>query len=348
MKKSTIEISIHIVLIVLGLAFINLPSLDLRIGIFSTGDGTFLWPSVMGTLINALIFYGNSFYLIPQFLSQEKKSLYVLLLLAGLLSLTTVEVALDIQFARYYSIDFESKDGIGEIVLLVSIINVLTLILSFAFRFTKDWLQNEKQKQVLKEEKLIAELAFLKSQINPHFLFNTLNNLFSMAIQQNDQLTAEGIRKLAGMMRYMLHDSNSELIELSKELEYIQNYIELQRIRFQTHTNNQIHLQIIGNATQIRVAPMLFIPFIENAFKHGISLSNPTPIHITFELTEQTLIFTCCNTIYKNKRTDMNEPSGIGLENTKKRLAIVYPHSHSLIFNTQHEKFLVTLTINLK
>ncbi len=347
MKARSLEIVLHVLLILTCLVIINVPSVNLSFGVFSTGRYGFLWPSIIGTGINCLLFYGNAYFLIPVLLRLQKKVAYIASLSIGFGLLSAVEVIVDYVLAISAGIDVEARGGWSEIVVLVIVINLLTLLASFAYRFSKDWFYHEHIQRKLNEEKLAAELAFLKSQVNPHFLFNTLNNLFALAIQNKDEITAEGIRKLAGLMRYMLHESNKELIELSKELEYLTHYIELQKIRLLNQPGSRIQMNVLGNPELIQVAPMLFIPFIENAFKHGISMSNPSPISIQFNLSASEIHFSANNTINRLRKTEPDEISGVGLENVKKRLNLLYPNRHTLQIHTIDDQFTVTLIIHL-
>lgn len=347
MNKKQLEIFLHCAVIIGGLALLNFPGFDLRIGVFRTGDGSFVVPSVVGTLINCMIFYGNSEALIPRFLSTNRRTKYIVLLCTLFIGLSAVEAVIDyglVSFAKNQEANNQSV--VGEIISTVVVFNALILLASFAYKFSKDWLQNERLKRVMAEEKLSTELAFLKSQINPHFLFNTLNNLFSMALQSNDQRTAEGISQLASLMRYMLYESNSNEIYLEKELDYIRNYIGLQELRLSGQDNITICYTVHGDPNAVQLAPILFIPFIENAFKYGISMNTASTIEITFEIQATSVHCTIINTINQlSRQAHNNDASGVGLKNVQRRLELLYPNKHDLRITDDGTTFDVRLQL---
>ncbi|MGQ7852734.1 sensor histidine kinase [Pedobacter sp. WC2501] len=204
--------------------------------------------------------------------------------------------------------------------------------------------------QMLKTElgKSDANLNFLKSQINPHFLFNALNTLFGTALQENAERTGEGIQKLGDMMRFMLHENTQDKISLTREVEYLNNYIDLQKLRTSRSADIRIDTHIEEQLNNLQITPMLLIPFIENAFKHGISLQQPSYIKITLQTKEKTLYFDVSNSIYIKADNDPEKlKSGIGLENVKQRLSLLYYGKHELIIRESANEFFVHLTLTL-
>jgi two-component system LytT family sensor kinase len=195
-----------------------------------------------------------------------------------------------------------------------------------------------------------ANVDLLRSQINPHFLFNALNTLYGMAIQEKAERTSEAIEKLGSMMRFMLQENVQEKISLVRDLEYLNNYIALQRLRTDVSPNIKIQIAIqqdVGPAPQI--APMLLIPFIENAFKHGISLREESQIRVSLELKESTLYFDVFNTRHTRSENDPEKHSnGIGLMNVRQRLQLVYPNKHELVIRETTHDYFVHLVINLE
>jgi two-component system LytT family sensor kinase len=193
-----------------------------------------------------------------------------------------------------------------------------------------------------------ASVDFLRSQINPHFLFNALNTLYGTAIQENADRTSEGIQKLGDMMRFMLQENMQDKISLTREIDYLNNYIALQRLRTDANPIVQINTQIQESETYFQIAPMLLIPFVENAFKHGISFREPSHIKVSLEIKQGKLYFDVYNS--KHPRPD-NDPekdkSGIGLENVKQRLQLSYPGKHELVIHDTPKEFFVHLTIQL-
>lgn len=193
-----------------------------------------------------------------------------------------------------------------------------------------------------------ANLNFLKSQINPHFLFNALNTLFGTALQENAERTGEGIQKLGDMMRFMLHENTLDKISLAREVEYLNNYIDLQKLRISRTGDIRIETEIEEELNNLQITPMLLIPFIENAFKHGISLQQPSYIKITLQTKHNILHFDVSNSIYIKAENDPEKTkSGIGLQNVKQRLALLYLGKHELIIHQNAKEFFVHLTLEL-
>ncbi|HEY5822897.1 MAG TPA: histidine kinase [Cyclobacteriaceae bacterium] len=194
-----------------------------------------------------------------------------------------------------------------------------------------------------------ANVDFLRSQINPHFLFNALNTLYGMAIQEKAERTSEAIEKLGSMMRFMLQENVQEKITLVRDLEYLNNYIALQRLRTDTNSNIKIQIALQQEvSSSVQIAPMLLIPFIENAFKHGISLREESHIRVSLELKQSTLYFDVFNTKHIRSENDPEKNSnGIGLMNVKQRLQLVYPGRHELVIRETAHDYFVHLVIQL-
>ncbi|MBS1661819.1 MAG: sensor histidine kinase [Bacteroidetes bacterium] len=218
--------------------------------------------------------------------------------------------------------------------------------IAVAYFFLNAWAKSELIQSRLQANQLSTEIKFLKSQVNPHFLFNTLNNLFSMAQDKGNDELADGISKLSGMMRYMLYDSNEETVPLDKEITYLEECITLNKLRYDDE-EVRVTFEHPGPGSNIPVAPMLFIPFVENAFKHGVAIGQQSAIDIAIAVAGQKLLFTCINRDYSFIKKMHMEISGIGLENVKRRLELVYPNKHHLVINKEKDKFMVQLEINL-
>jgi len=192
-------------------------------------------------------------------------------------------------------------------------------------------------------EKTNAELSYLKAQINPHFLFNTLNSIYSLAILKSDK-TADAVVKLSDMMRYVLNDSNSNFTALENELNYIANYIELQRMRLTP--NVKLEYTCEGNIFDKRIAPLVLIPFIENAFKHGVNSEEESNIYIKINITDTNLKLIVKNKCVTTNNNTLNK-SGLGIDNTKQRLNLLYPENHSLDISEIDNHYIVNLTLNI-
>jgi two-component system, LytTR family, sensor kinase len=193
-----------------------------------------------------------------------------------------------------------------------------------------------------------ASFDFLRSQINPHFLFNALNTIYGTALQEKAERTSEGIEKLGDMMRFMLQENIQEKISLVREIDYLNNYITLQKLRTDINPGIRIETLIAPPLHTIEIAPMLLIPFVENAFKHGISFREPSHIKVNLEMKENTLYFDVYNSRHTRPESDPEKDhTGIGLENVKQRLKLLYPMKHELIIRETGKEFFVHLTIEL-
>jgi hypothetical protein len=235
----------------------------------------------------------------------------------------------------------------------ISVFNIpfqLLITVPVTWLLFKRHLRGNEELHVLKKElgRSNANLDFLRSQINPHFLFNALNTLYGTALQENSERTAQGIQMLGDMMRFMLHENLQQKILLSREIEYLRNYIELQSLRTSSSPDIVIQAKIEDVVGDKFIAPMLLIPFVENAFKHGISLKQRSWIKITLYCQQNKLYFDVYNSTHaKSEQDTEKDKSGIGLINVKQRLALLYPGKHELIIRETSEEFFVHLTLQL-
>lgn len=205
-----------------------------------------------------------------------------------------------------------------------------------------------KEKIVLQTQVSVqsAELSSLRAQINPHFLFNALNSLYATALKEQSEKTADGIQKLGDMMRFMLQENNRDRIPLDKEIEYLRNYIEIQRMRIDETHNIDIRITIQEPDRPIYLAPMLLTPFVENAFKHGISFRQPSWIFITLTLDDTHLYFKVHNSRFVKSHNDPEvDHSGVGLANVCKRLELIYPNRHQLVIQQSEQDYFIALTL---
>ncbi|HZY39954.1 MAG TPA: sensor histidine kinase [Mucilaginibacter sp.] len=233
-----------------------------------------------------------------------------------------------------------ATDGFSDILLFIFII---IFGLSIAYFFLKEWTRAEGFRIRLEAVQLDTEIKFLKSQVNPHFLFNTLNNLFSMAQGKGNDDLADGISKLSGMMRYMIYDSNAESVPLSKEIAYLEDCITLNKLRY-ADDEARVTFDYPEQTAGVFIAPMLFIPFVENAFKYGVMIGQSSEINISISIVNKQLAFSCQNKIYSVKKME-DEKGGIGLQNVKRRLALLYPGKHQLQISENDAKYFVKLVI---
>jgi len=222
------------------------------------------------------------------------------------------------------------------------IISFLVIGFDTGLRMLFKWSKLEKEKTELEKEKVQSQLAFLSNQVSPHFFMNTLNNIHAL-IDLNPEEAKDAIIKLSKLMRYLLYESQAKLVPLTNELEFIKSYVNLMKLRFSEKV--KINLFVPENLPVKSIPPLLFTSFVENAFKHGISYEKPTYIDIEFSFVPENLIFEIKNS--KSKKISENKPFGIGIENTRKRLDIIYGTKYSLKIEDNNDDFVLNLKIPL-
>lgn len=219
---------------------------------------------------------------------------------------------------------------------------LLVLAVGLSISLLQQWLKVEQTKEEIEKEMLRTELSFLKTQINPHFFFNTLNNIYSLAITGSDK-TASAVLKLSAIMRYILTETKYDWVPIQSEIDFLNDYIELQKVRLTD--NVALNVNINGTITNQKVAPLLFIPFVENAFKYGVSTVENSFIHINLNIKENSIVFSVENSIAANAGNTLTETTGIGIKNVERRLALLYPDMHKLTIEKEKNTFRVTLTL---
>ena len=220
------------------------------------------------------------------------------------------------------------------------IIFILTWSISTGLGVFRQWRTTEQRAFKAEADKAKAELSFLKAQVNPHFLFNTLNNIYSMAITKNPA-TAESIMKLSNIMRYITDDVKENFVMLENEIDCLRDYIDLQRIRLGNTT--QVNFEIQGQQENMKIAPLLLMTFVENAFKYGTSNHEISIIDISITVGAKTILFVCTNKLFVSKRVP--ERTGIGIQNAKQRLLSLYPDSHKLDISESGGYYIVNLEL---
>jgi LytS/YehU family sensor histidine kinase len=210
-------------------------------------------------------------------------------------------------------------------------------------RVTENLVINTFKKEQLEKQAVESELYYLKSQINPHFLFNTLNNIHTLVYKQAPA-APDAVMQLASLMRYMIYESNAPTVPLTREIEYLQDYVSLQQLRYKQ--NRIVDLKIEVETEACNIAPLLFIHLLENAYKHSPARLNPGDVKISVKVQKDLLFFSVQNPVGENTAHTLNEAGGIGLPNVRKRLALLYPDKHTFeIYNTG-ETFAVVLKIH--
>jgi LytS/YehU family sensor histidine kinase len=218
------------------------------------------------------------------------------------------------------------------------------VLIASAIKILKLWIEERYKRMELEIQNQSSELALLRNQINPHFLFNTLNNIHTL-ITKDSNKAADALMRLSDIMRYMLYETNTELVPLENEIEYIQSYIELQKLRLANP--QKVIFDARNTNSGFLIAPMLLIPFIENAFKHSEKNSNTAPISIKLESNAQIFRFELSNPIRDKQNESLDSAGGIGLKNVNRRLELIYPNRHSLNISSLNNIFNVQLTLNV-
>lgn len=289
------------------------------------------------------VVYINLWILLPRFLYAKHYLRYVLsvvgIIAGGLL----------IQLGLIHFFDQESQRILGRTVDASSIVRGMMIINSVviftsALAILQKRMEDVRKVEQLEKEKSQAELHLLKSQVNPHFLFNTLNNLYSLAVRQSPE-TPEVIARLSQLMRYMLKQSDASEVPLSKEINFLKSYLLLEKLRYDDSL--KVRFDITGEVTNQQVAPMLFIPLVENAFKHGLSdKSSKEWLNIQMVLEDSQLRFAVENSIPETPNL-INAEDGTGLTNLRTRLNLLYPQAHELTLKPQSNCYSAELKINL-
>ena len=283
----------------------------------------------------ALATYINLYLLIPRYLFLKKYWHYSIFL-----SLLVIATALLIAF---WMSEFDQIDWLSRFIVMV--INVVFfLMITSGGRFLIEYLKKMMKLKEVENKQLKVELNLLKAQVNPHFLFNTLNNLYGLITQDQNQKAAEVTLKLADLMRYLLESSKADKVSLKKEIQFLEDYLSLEKIRL---TNNTaIRFEVSGIVSDVFVAPLLFIPLVENAFKHGLNTITADSF-ACFSLSVQgkDLFFEAKNSL--GKSLENSPESGTGIANLRKRLQLIYPNNHLLDIQKSNDEYKVVLHIQL-
>lgn len=299
-------------------------------------------------VFSAIIFYLNYLILIDRFLFKSNYWLFILL------NVLVISATTWLTFEGFQLLGDLFRGNGGDsppqrrpllmIFFRISSSQLLTVAVAIAIKSTRRWYETEQRQKQLEQEHLESKLVNLKNQLNPHFFFNTLNNIYSL-IPVDQQKAQEVVHHLSKMMRYLLYESNSKFVPLAKEVDFINYYIDLMELRLSDHV--KINRSIRVEQPQVQIAPLLFISLVENAFKHGVSATATSEVAISLGATSDgKLEFVIRNTAYPKKEKDLSG-SGIGLENLEKRLNLLYPERHLFDYRQDHDYFEATLTLQL-
>ncbi len=308
---------------------------------------------LLGLLVIA--YYSNSFILVPKFLLKNKTSVYFLIVI----SIAAVIVVLNIYADKWLNIPQlmeiafhkngpprhgRGRDSRWDLALIAII--ALVLGVSTSITAIQKWQADKQLTQELEQDKVTSELSFLKAQINPHFFFNTLNNIYALT-QVNADVAGKAIHQLSRMMRYLLYDTQQKQTMLSQEIAFVKDYISLMQLRLTDVV--KVNIDTPQNLQDISLAPMIFLPFVENAFKHGVSATQQSHIDIVILQKDKLLDLTVRNSIINDNSISLDTNSGIGLVNTRRRLDLLYPGKYKLNINelNANNEYTVHLTLEL-
>ncbi|WP_297335670.1 histidine kinase [Algoriphagus sp.] len=354
-SRKNLSILIHVLgWIMLCIVLLLLSPLSWRMGEIELPIA-FWWKQVFLVFILVSIFYTNAQTIVPKILLRGKNYLYLLLVLAGAAMFYFAVVYFEqlIQYPRAMHELFNPDKPFvphkrwlpGDVFQLL--LYLVSIGLSTSLALVQKWQNDEANRQELEKQRINTELSYLKAQINPHFFFNTLNNIYSLT-NLDIKKAQEALLKLSRMMRYVLYENQKETTLLSKEVDFIRDYIELMKMRLTEKVKLTIQLDEPKNNQTI--APMLILPFLENCFKHGISSQKESEIFVKLEIMGDTVFFETKNSIFPiNPESPEAKESGIGLINTQRRLSLLYPEKHKLKFGKDESQnhYFINLTLNL-
>jgi sensor histidine kinase YesM len=343
-KRKWIEIGMHVIawLLLLSLPYFLRPTEHHEPPIHN-GDlpfrenSIFNIPDIVSNVLLILLFYVNAQQLIPRFIYKRKYYSYLFVVVVLLLLFLLV---LNIVFHAFYD-GFLKIDALFFMPIFPFIVIIST---STAYKITRDKITADRRQQEKAFETVNTELSLLRSQVSPHFMFNVLNTIVSMARLQSPQLEPT-VMQLSSLMRYMLYDANEEKVTVAKEIDYLQSYIDLQRKRFD---DNLVFEAVFNIADpEILIEPMLLIPFVENAFKHGTNYVQTPSISINFTATKKSIELLVKNTYHPQELSKSDDTCGIGLQNVQRRLNLLYGSNHILNIAKTDEWFTIYLQLKL-
>ncbi len=315
---------------------------------------TYILHIILFNLCFVFVVYFNTLWLMPILLFRKKYIGYLIALSSSVFLVAVVmshyQEWLQLRFpgsssSNYSAISFGNRGSaslIGFYFSSASTIFLLVFIFSIGYLAQK-YFEVSRQKEAIQQQQTITELHLLKSQINPHFLFNVLNSIYSLSLKRSDE-TPGVVLKLSDIMRYMLYETKHNYVPLQKEIDILRDYLDIEMMRIAGE--NSITFTVSGETKLYKIAPALLIPFIENAIKHGTdSILSQSYIHIQIVIENNILLFTCKNNFKLPLRT--KDSGGIGLANVQKRLQLLYPDAHSLEISKEQNIFEVQLQLNL-
>jgi len=328
-----IHVFIWSLLFILPHLFISSDNRNVQPGFFPSS-----W-FIITNLYHIGLFYLNAFVLYPLFFNKKNWWIYIVLVDCIITASYYLKLSLTKTFYPEVIID-----TLAQRILFFPALAFI--VVSTIYSLISDKIKRDKKQKDIFADQLSLKLKFLRSQISPHFIFNVLTNLVSLARKKSEQLEPALI-KLAELMRYMLYESDEKKVNLAAEIEYLESYIELQKLRFGNDVSINVHIDLPETELEYSIEPMLLIPFVENAFKHGMGIDQPL-IEITLRIKKGKLEMDVKNKFNIDLHDSKDESSGIGLENVQSRLMLLYPKDHTLRIIKENKLFHVHLTLQLR
>jgi hypothetical protein len=316
---------------------------------------TFIFSSpkfIFYVIFQAIAVYFNLYFLIPRYLEKGRYGLYLSYLVL------TIFITASLIVSGYYWTAYLKQTTLQELYgqsnfshyfLRLTLPSTLTsMMLAMSIKLAKKWIQAKRKEQLLEKEKLETELKFLRSQFNPHFLFNTINSIFVL-IHKNQNMASEALAKFSDLLRYQLYECNEQEIPLRQEITYLENYIELEKLR-QDSKSLKLSIDLDQHHAQdLTIAPFVLMPFVENAFKHiSMHTNQPNWIRMKLSFDQGQLQFIIANSVSSHRISrEVIRHAGIGLKNVQRRLNLIYPAEHDLIIKHDDDQFYVKLNLRL-
>ena len=356
MRKSLTESVI--LLAIFGLIYyspIQASKLPVFAGEFNNLDGSLYVVRGFDLIFSVCLVIFASRFLIPSHLDKYSLLRVIGLSLGALLVVSGLEWGWDELILRVFNLPVAPGEISDKMIasprreildLTILSGNILVLGGGVFYGLLRERNRHFRHQERLELQNLEAEVKYLRSQINPHFLFNTLNNIFAITQRNQDQEGSDALLRLSGLMRYMLYDSAGESIGLRQEIEHLQNYMDLMLLKYKKTDPPDVDFRIEGEPDNLRVAPLILLPFVENAFKHGIDSKGFGSIRIILNASSDRINFSVINSAFPD-RSASKEHQGIGLENVKKRLELHYPNQHDLVIDVSADEYKIELRVTL-
>jgi hypothetical protein len=312
-----------------------------------------------GIILSLLVitYYLNSTILIPKFLLKNHTGIYLFIVVGVVALIVILNSYLDYWLNIHQLVEaafqklgpprhHKGNHHIWDPGVIAAMIGTSALVIGVGTSITtiQKWQFDKQKHQELEQDRVTSELSFLKAQINPHFFFNTLNNIYALTLVNADT-SRKAIHQLSRMMRYVLYDTQNATTQLSQEIAFIKDYISLMRLRLTDAVT--VNFNSPDLMRDVAIAPMIFLPFVENAFKHGVSATQPSNIDINVSQQNTSVELTVVNTIIKEQSNNLEAGSGIGLNNTRRRLDLLYPGKYNLLINEDAGKNIYTVHLTL-